>query len=381
MMATAYIVAIFLIFCALIWGGFVAVTHRNRAPLAPALNPYMPATQDAQETVSCSSFSKMSIDAYLKSVYGECAQRKNIWQLSFFYACCPAEVIAHYGVYLPWKHNYRPPPVGILWPPVWTPACAFLLNRVHPQSFWTIDPQVADLRDTVEGYHTRDDNTFYAVEGLWVYAGQGAGVMYKLGKTLRVPCKILAFLELGLSLEDLASLIHNTGMEAMPNVSVSIKIEDVAKRYFTPPSTFGASAQGSIWSITRLLTTMQKLYTRGEKGGFSSQALYDMDRVNNSAGYDTYLILMARAAGWDSVQFLRQANGNGGWAHEVVLLQANILYKLQESAWPGWRDISKNMLDGCGNPCQPDFSKWMTLCKRTRLPAPCLGDQNALPRP
>ena len=167
-------------------------------------------------------------------------------------------------------------------------------------------------------------------------------------------------------------------MRAMPNVTREVSMAEVALRYFPPPQDLSGSASIHA-ALARLIRTLNDLYERGEKSGFSVDALYQMDRINNSADFDLYLIPMARAAGYESLQFLTQANGMGGWAHEIVALQARVLYKPEERKWRGWEKMGEWMRDGCGNVCEPDYSKWMTTCKGMELPRDCLGAPNELP--
>jgi len=328
--------------------------------------------------VSCSQFPRLSEEVYLKHIFPACTHG-SLSDLDFFYACAPARLEELYSVYWPWRHGYQAPPKGVLWPPVWTPACCYAVNHYDASSFWTFQPRDSD-RDFIEGFHIRDDNPLYAVEGLWVYAARGAGVRYFTGQTLRVPCKILAFAELGLQAEDVASLIHNPlgSMHAMPTVARTVNIAEEALRLCPPPEGLGTLA-ATTWSLVRMIEILTRLYKEGDTQGRSAQDLYDLDRLNNSADFDLYLIPMARAAGYDSLQFYTQANGMGGWAHEVVLLQAKVLYKPEEAKWQGWKEMAHLMRDACGNACAPDVSHWMGLCESMEMPSTCLGAANVLP--
>ena len=326
-------------------------------------------------TIACPSFTgRMTETEYLQRV-APCTGR-SLSDLDFFYACAPQRIHELFTTYLPWQHDYMPPPAGALWPPVWTPACCFMRSHVPPELFWTAWSRQQLPRgqeEQLEGFHIRDDNDTYAVEGLWIYVARGAGVRYSLGpKTLKVPCKLLAFGAMGLAHEDTAALIYRAAMRAQPNVVRDVSITATAQQFFPEATT-------PVQALVRLLEVLTRLYEHGDASGFGWHDLYAMDRLNNSADYDRYLTPMAKAAGITSLQFCVQANGMAGWAHEVVLLQSRVLYKPKDATWAGWQDLASSMQDTCGRACHVDVNRWMATCQSMDLPLACLGKPNALP--
>lgn len=342
----------------------------STAPAPPA-----GASASRPDAGKCETIEQLPLQKYLLAVYGKCADSVDKRSLRFFYACAPSTFAEDYGVYLPWMHAYAPPPHGTLWPPVWTPACTYILNEVDPLRFWESPGEAGAADGTyAECFHIRDDNTQYAVEGLWLYLGVGSGVRYNVGKSLRAPCKILAFERLGVGPEDTAALIVNMPgtVRAQPDVTRSVSVVDVALRHFRPPAGL-ESVSAAAWSVARLIETLEQLYSGTYTGALTTSELYDVDRVNNSADYDLFLMPMAKAAGYDSVQFTRQANGNGGWAVEIVLIGESIMYKPVELHWKGWSTIAAMMQTGCGESCTPNYSQSLTMCDEQAIPRSCLG--------
>jgi hypothetical protein len=283
-----------------------------------APGPYAPYQQEQEHgTFDCRGLAKLSMEDYLSAVYGPCAASKDWMDLVFFYACLPQVVMDRYPVYLPWHHDFAPPPRGTLSPPVWSPACTFVVTLVEPSSFWSW-PGKRGYPDgaAVEAFHVRDDNPTYAVEGVWLYAGSGSGVKFDVGKSLRAPCKLLAFRALGMSPTDVGALVYNPlgDTRALPDIGGGyVKVADTALSHFPQPAATDASA-AAVAAIAEMVRTLEGLYEKGDTRGLDWEALYEIDRTNNSADYDLYLVPMAKSAGYDSIQFTSQSNGCGGWA-------------------------------------------------------------------
>lgn len=56
------------------------------------------------------------------------------------------------------------------------------------------------------------------------------------------------------------------------------------------------------------------------KKDVSTSRFYAIDRINNSFNFDQLIVELARSKGYDTVQFVTQPNGNGGWAWEIVFV-------------------------------------------------------------
>jgi hypothetical protein len=151
---------------------------------------------------------------------------------------------------------------------------------------------------------------------------------------------------LNTSLEDIAGMLR-TASFMINNQTPSVKVIDFAlKKYKTQSKNNSTKA---LYLLVQDLVTMS-----------SDNFNYDIDRVNNTADLDGYITMLARDKGFDSVQFTMAANGNGGWAHEIVWVQFEQLVKQNENTWKGWDEMEDDIY------CDRIDQDGMLLCQKQR---------------
>lgn len=287
-----------------------------------------------------------TVQTYLKQVYPLTSSTRAL-PIEFLYACAPKQAFATTFFDPEKSKNYVPAPYGQWWRPVWFPAGAFTLNLYPPTSWW--DYKYLDKykdNSTLEAIHTRDDNPYYPVYGLWAYVAKGTGVFYNVGRTLLARNKIHALYLLGMTAPEIADFAKD-------------------KHYYYNPARPYESYYGGAPAIEYILTTGKN---------------YELDRFNNTADFDPLITTMAKDKGYDSVQFQIQANGMGGWAHEIVYVSPIPLLKEKEVEWAGWSQMARFMSVrdprnvNPPEPCQPVVSddRDIVICQKQGLPASCL---------
>lgn len=312
------------------------------------------------------------LNNYLKLIY---PSYNNICleDLNFYYSCYPKNILEYYGTeYISEKNNYKPPPKDKLWTPIWFPSGALALNKYDPNKWWEYKPKYKSLNgitnsNWVEIMHTPDDNPYYPVFGYWVYQTTGSGVFMNLGNTLVVPNKITALYKLGFSLNEIVQIIKDT--KYMINIQDKYSsVNDVSQKLY-PDNDILVSLKNLIIDIIK-----------GSKN-------YLLDRVNNSADWDKIIVENANLKGYDSVQFTVQANGMGGWAHEIVFtgISDTNLQKKVEKTWNGWPWVQARLRNGLklNNICtfNPNKNYQIVTCqeqKITNLPN-CIKKNNSSP--
>lgn len=281
-----------------------------------------------------------SLDEYLNMIYPDAKKLPNISDLNFFYECIPKEVIQKFGPI--YSTLYVPAPYNRLWTPVWFPSGAVAVNKYDPTSWWTYQTQAKS--GWVEVMHVPDDIPKYKVYGYWVYQTTGSGVMINLGNTLACANKIEALFKLMGSIDAVAKFIQDKNYQTRNNITRAVK--DLAQDYFAQ-------------SKTPVHDLVSKVLTNNN--------VYDIDRLNNSADWDPVITTKANQAKYDSVQFIIQANGNGGWAHEIVFtgMPLKYLLKSQEKTWPGWSWILNRIKSSAGS-CSfnPTENYAMVICEQ-----------------
>ncbi len=280
-------------------------------------------------------------------------------RLNFLYACAPKSLKAFYAPFYDpdTSKDYAPVPLYASWRPIWYSQNLFSVNLYPPNKWWIYyDSLKFRSGEKVEGLHIRDDNPLYPVFGYWMYVTTGTGVFYDLGKTLPARSKVHALAMLGLSPARIAQEIGDKHYWKNPN-EPDLAVADLAR------DRFGGSVEQMVVCILNL------------------DEDYDIDRINNSADYDELITTLAKEQGYDSVQFQVQANGLGGWAHEVVFVAPDPLEKIKEVEWKGWnymRDImSLEDPDGykCSKACEPLVTEERSVitCEAQKLGLDCLG--------
>lgn len=288
--------------------------------------------------LSLASFSKKVVharDPYLSKIYPNSSQLTKP-EIEFIYSFAPRDKNKKY--FDPEKErNYSPPEFNWWWRPVWYAPNTFSLNLYPPRAWWNYrDLNKYPSDSFVEGVHVRDDNPFYSVYGYWIYKAPGSGVFYNVGKTLLARNKIHALFLLGMDAAEIADLLRD-------------------ERYYYNPDRPSEEYYGGMKSIESILQDGKN---------------YNLDRFNNTAAMDRAITTRARAQGYDSVQFQIQANGMGGWAHEIVFVSPTPLLKKREKTWPGWTDMKKRMElrdpDGIKPPlpCIPVLNKLVTCAQQ-----------------
>ena len=265
--------------------------------------------------------SNKEIYDYLKMVYPN-SSLSNPIQLCFIYSCAPSIIKNIYK--LNPRNNYKPVDLYTFWTPIWYPENCYTLN-LYPPNNWMNFINLNKYTDnmSIEGIHSRDDNPWYTVWGLWIYVTIGTGVFYNIGKTLQAYNKIHALYLLGVSVPDIASLLIDKYYYYNPD-KPSLKIIDLAKERFQSTS-----------DLNSMIELIKYILDKND--------VYDYDRINNTADIDSYIIFLAKSKNYDSVQFQVQANGMGGWAFEIVFTNFKTLSKPSELNWDGWSEFSDKM--------------------------------------
>jgi hypothetical protein len=287
---------------------------------------------------------------YLRQVYPLASNLNNL-TIEFIYSCAPRSYFGSKFIDPEKTKDYKPVSKGEWWRPIWFPKDAFALNLYSPNSWWDYQ-YINAYKDGsfIEAMHVRDDNPYYPVYGLWTYLAKGSGVFYAVGHTLLARNKIHA--------------LHLLGME-------TYEIVDYAKdkHYYYNPDKPMEPYYGGFHSFDYIINVGRD---------------YDLDRFNNTADFDQIIVRMARAQGYDSVQFQVQANGMGGWAHEIVFVSVNPVLKKDEVKWAGWKDMDHQMTirdpSGKKRPerCHPVINKERDVigCKMQTLPNSCFISKN-----
>lgn len=298
--------------------------------------------------------------------------------LNFFFPCRPQEVDDYYGpIYI--DELMRPPPMGVLWTPVWFPKGCLAVCEYDPQEWWEYKMRDGFECDSlVEVIHERDDNPYYTVYGYWAYYTRGSGVFMNVGRSLRARNKIHAMLLMGLSIMDVAGLFK--GFSYMINTNVPQKrVVELAREMF--------SSGTDLDKVEKLIKYVMSVPPCDDE----IEKYYFADRINNTADIDGYMVLMARALGYDSVQLTVQANGNGGWHHEFVWLGMDDVVKESELTWPenNWEYITsrmyvsdpvRNLLESCGYDFKHSNSRVVTCEQQEGLKC-CLNQLSGHPVP
>ena len=262
--------------------------------------------------------SNKEISNYLKMVYPNSTLSKPL-QLCFIYSCAPSIIKNIYK--LSPRDSYKPVDLYTFWQPIWYPENCYSLN-LYPPNNWMNFIYLNKYTDnmSIEGIHSRDDNPWYTVWGLWIYVTKGTGVFYNIGKTLQAYNKIHALYLLGVSIPDIASLLIDKYYYYNPD-KPNLKIIDVAKEHFSSTS-----------DLNSMINLISYILDKND--------VYDYDRINNTADIDSYIIFLAKSKHYDSIQFQVQANGMGGWGFEIVFTNFTILSKPNEVTWGGWEEFS-----------------------------------------
>jgi hypothetical protein len=271
------------------------------------------------------------MDVYLKKVYPLLPNTKFDWtKLNFFYSCAPKKIVlSYFGQIKPGN-----PSLALLrepWTPVWFPDEAFAINEYDPNAWWMYyDRHGFPSNTNIEVIHTKDDNPYYSVYGYWCYVVKGSGVYVNTGRTLRAYNKIDALLKLNVNIDILVEIAKKA--QYMINTFTEAKnMIDIAYKYF--PHLYVVDLK-----IAEMLLEASRL--KPEKCGFSIHDKYNIGRINNSAVWDLLIATVAHHQGYDSVQFSVQANGNGGWAFEIVWTGMLHPLKKKEADWDGWKYIN-----------------------------------------
>lgn len=304
--------------------------------------------------------------------------------LNFYYEFIPETFIKSQGnIYFPSEHDWNPPEMNKLWYPIWynggpdTGCGSSCARNLYPPNNWLDykNRKGFESNTFVESLHTIDDNPFYTVSGFWLYYAVGSGVWIDIGRTVKAVNKIHALNLLGLDEVDIGGLIMTS--EFMVNNSpLSLKVVDLVKKLYPH---IPQLKNACIELVKEILTfSTQQSPTQPLAGG-ELERMYLIDRVNNSADWDSYISMIARSQGYQSIQFTVQANGNGGWAHEIVYCGTTPLVKIVESEWGGWAQIkSKITIADPMNTyshCQCDFTPGISrvVCDAQDIPKTACG--------
>lgn len=221
------------------------------------------------------------------------------------------------------------PEIREWWSPVWFPNEARIRNEYPPDAWWqalpTLRARLERQRGFLEITHVPDDlQRIYRVYGTWFYATPGSGVYLETGRALVANNKLDALSQLGMSWHDMAAMFskgsymdspnHSSTFDALASGQVNAKVK------FESPNGLHVDNIAQLFEFAVALTTPRGRQ-EAKKRGMDTNAIYQVDRVQNSAVFDARLTHLARKAGYDVVHFLCQANGNGGWAHELVFVK------------------------------------------------------------
>lgn len=292
---------------------------------------------------------KASGKKYLDMIYpllGQCDERRrgndyDVFQrLQFFYQdLSTPEVKEFLGSRLPVKsnasRNYRPPELDELWAPVWFPPDSFVINGYDPKRFWKGNKYSTPEQfsgEFIEVQHVPDDDQdFYTVFGTWFYVTRGTGVWLQAGpKILTAQNKLFALRDLGLSTWEIANLFVNTQFminDILPPPSLLQVAEQFNMKGSTPAEKI-ANLLEYYFKALQLLLDAPPDFELSEQ---EWEKLYLMDRMNNSADFDETINILARTQGYSSVQFVIQANDNGGWAQELVYVHQEMFLGTDEN--------------------------------------------------
>ena len=271
--------------------------------------------------------------------------------LNFYYEFIPKSYIQNQGGIISLESsNYRPPPLNAIWYPIWFKESTSARNWYDPRAWWTYKYKKGFKDNSlVEMMHTVDDNPWYTVYGFWMYYTKGSGVWINIGKSLKAVNKIHSLHLLGMSVEDIAELGKNSEfrLNRYPYGHGNNDTEYITLTAFSRELYPGLEDKTAVVSlITDILDPPDE----------DLRVRYMKDRVNNSAEWDKTIAQMAKQKGYDSVQFTVQANGNGGWCHEIVYVDVDPLTKVKESEWEGWEGFKDKILIADPN----DLSRYKT---------------------
>jgi hypothetical protein len=299
------------------------------------LIPYI--ERDGIETMS-------DIEKYYYQVYPGAEDKsfsnKFMDTLNFFYEFVPKEYIGE--IYFPSQNDWKPPEIGQIWYPIWFQGgpkskCGSTSARnLYPPNNWLNYENKFGFQDNtlLETLHTVDDNPYYTVFGLWTYYTKGSGVWINLGKTVKSVNKIHALYLLGLDVNDIAGLIMSSSF-MINNSPLELTVSDLVKRIYPSIKDLKNSCIALVREILEFTENGGNKVLEGDE----LERMYLIDRVNNSADWDGYITMLARSKGYQTVQFTVQANGNGGWAHEIVYVGVTPLVKARESEWHSWSQL------------------------------------------
>lgn len=301
---------------------------------------------------------------YIKNVYPLSRNQSLILnQLQFYYQdLLSKDIISNFGSKYPpvpdSNRNYEPPDLNQLWVPIWYPPVAFVKNGYLPKKFWKGDINgTPDQRGTFfEVMHVPDDDqNFYTVFGTWFYVVRGTGVWFEAGpRSLVAHNKMEALYLLGLKLWEIANLFADAQFMINP-ITSSPTLGQLASGQVTPIVNFeGAELNEKVYNMLKYyFKTMKELRQESCKEEQTDQFLqkmYMIDRINNSADYDETINFLARTQGFDSVHFTTQANGNGGWTHELVFVMQKMFLGTDEKRMATLRNrlyIADPISPGC----------------------------------
>jgi hypothetical protein len=220
-----------------------------------------------------------------------------------------------------------------LWVPIWYPVNTFVVNGYDPTCFWKGNKYVSQSQlsgEFVEVMHVPDDDqNFYTVFGTWFYVVRGTGVWFEAGpRILTTQNKLFALRELGLSTWEMSNLFQDAQF-MINDITTAPSISQLA----TQLGMKGESSNDQVRNLfEEYFKKMEELirspHLRLDQAELAK--LYLMDRMNNSADFDETTNFLARTQGYDSVQFITQANGNGGWAHELVFVNQEMFLGTDE---------------------------------------------------
>lgn len=283
--------------------------------------------------------------SYVREVYPISTNPELIVEtLQFFYQdLISNDIIQRFGKHFPpppdSNRNYQPPKFGELWVPIWFPENTFVINGYKPDRFWegNLDSDESQFGNYFEVMHVPDDDqSWYVVYGTWFYVTRGTGVWLDCGpRTLRSINKIHALKDLGLNVLEIATLFQDA--EYMINVNenapslAQLASGQVVQNIAYPGSSSEEQIQNMLIDYFKMMDYYRYKCDRNQPVDQQIVSkLYQLDRINNSADYDEWINLLARTQGYEAVHFTIQANGNGGWAHELVYVNQSMFLGTDE---------------------------------------------------